>query len=386
MSSGPSVRAAPRRFLLAHPAPWIALAALILSGVSGARLRARRAASSPRASGAAAVQAGGGGSSTLTAAAVALGGFRGVLADALWLRAGRLQEKRRFTELVQLSDWITALEPENEEVWTFHAWNLAYNVSSLLPDAADRWRWVQSGVELLRDRGIPANPGSSVLRRELGWLFQHKIGSDTDSAADFYRTEWAREVSAYLGPSGEAPEADSLDAEELAGALRMDASAMRALEERFGPVDWRVPMASSLYWGMQALELARGRDDLSCRRMVYVSLAEMTRRAGRLVGDAADEDWTYSAEPNFELLDATVAFLEESVRVGGFSGTKHALATMYFDAIAIELALGREARAREWHARLCDFLRQCGLRSVPAWDALGPDTPDEVDSELERVL
>lgn len=364
----------------------VAVAVLAVSALSGARLRARRAAAAPSASGSAAVVDATGSSATLSAATVALGGFRGILADALWLRAGRLQEKRRFTELVQLSDWITALEPENEEVWSFHAWNLAYNVSSLLPDPSDRWRWVQSGIELLRDRGIPANPGSSVLRRELGWLFQHKIGSDTDSAAPFYRTEWAREISAYLGPDGEAPEPDSLEAAELASAMRMDAAAMRALEERFGPVDWRVPMASSLYWGTQALELASGRDELSCRRMAYVSLAEMTRRAGRVEGDPSDENWTYGAAPNHGLLEAAVAFLEESVAASGFSGTKHALATMYFDAIAIDLMDGREARAREWFGKLGDFLRECGVKRVPAWDDLGPDTPEQIDAELERVL
>ena len=36
---------------------------------------------------------------------VALGGFRGILADLLWLRAARMQEQGRFLELVQLSEW-----------------------------------------------------------------------------------------------------------------------------------------------------------------------------------------------------------------------------------------------------------------------------------------
>ena len=49
---------------------------------------------------------------------VALGGFRGLLADALWVRAAGLQDEGRFYELVQLADWITELEPRHPEVWT----------------------------------------------------------------------------------------------------------------------------------------------------------------------------------------------------------------------------------------------------------------------------
>ena len=52
---------------------------------------------------------------------VALGGFRGLIADALWLRVTRLQEEGRYFEIVQLSDWITKLEPHFTPVWGFHA-------------------------------------------------------------------------------------------------------------------------------------------------------------------------------------------------------------------------------------------------------------------------
>src|ERR1700744_6024689 len=42
---------------------------------------------------------------------VALGGFRGLIANALWMRANDLQSDDKFFEMVQLSDWITKLEP-----------------------------------------------------------------------------------------------------------------------------------------------------------------------------------------------------------------------------------------------------------------------------------
>jgi len=40
---------------------------------------------------------------------VALGGFRGLIANALWIRAIELQEQDKYFEKVQLTDWITKL-------------------------------------------------------------------------------------------------------------------------------------------------------------------------------------------------------------------------------------------------------------------------------------
>jgi len=42
---------------------------------------------------------------------VALGGFRGLIANALWVRAMELQEEDKYFEKVQLADWITKLQP-----------------------------------------------------------------------------------------------------------------------------------------------------------------------------------------------------------------------------------------------------------------------------------
>src|SRR5262245_64587108 len=42
---------------------------------------------------------------------VALGGFRGLIANALWVRAMDLQDEGKFFEKVQLADWITKLQP-----------------------------------------------------------------------------------------------------------------------------------------------------------------------------------------------------------------------------------------------------------------------------------
>src|SRR2546421_12661264 len=64
---------------------------------------------------------------------VALGGFRGLISNALWIRANDLQEEDKFFEMSQLADWITKLEPHFVQVWLVQAWNMAYNISVKFP-------------------------------------------------------------------------------------------------------------------------------------------------------------------------------------------------------------------------------------------------------------
>src|SRR5882672_10901696 len=113
---------------------------------------------------------------------VALGGFRGLISNALWMRASDLQEEDKFFEMAQLAEWITRLEPHFVQVWLVQAWNMAYNISVKFKDYPDRWRWVQRGIELLRDDGLRYNPNETLIYRELGWIFQHKLGQNLDDA------------------------------------------------------------------------------------------------------------------------------------------------------------------------------------------------------------
>lgn len=358
------------------------VAAMLAAAVAGEAMRAKKSRGGVGESAEAVVAVGGGARSVAALSSVILGGFRGVAADLLWLRAGRLQEERRFVELVQLSEWITALEPESPEVWSFHAWNLAYNVTVLLGRPDDRWRWVENAVALLRDSGVAMNPDSPEIKRELAWLFLHKIGTDSDSAAGFYRTSWAREIAGWLEPDGSAPPVLSMQAGELASALKMDAAFMRRLEARFGKIDWRMPEASTLYWGALALEDATtSRERLSCRRMVYSALLSMIRHHGLLKGDAADENWQFGAVPNFALLDAAGEYLEETMREHSFGGVRHAYIGWLHDAILIRLAQGETAAAGILYGKLVSFFAQRGVSDVPPLSSLA-DAPDGLFTEL----
>lgn len=293
----------------------------------------------------------------VTFISVTLGGFRGMIADCLWLRASQLQESRRYVELVQLSGWITRLEPHMPEVWSFHAWNLAYNISVMMSRREDRWRWIQNGISLLRDEGIPINPREAALYRELGWIFQHKLGMDGDSDRAYYRTEWVRMIAPFLAEAGRCPDVGSPLAAGLLEHFRMDVTIMREIEAQFGVVDWRLPMAQSLYWGWMGLKYATDQERLPCRRMIYVSLMEMVVQQGTLVGNPSEVDWEYGVRPNGLYLERTLDFMEETLKAHDFRGIRYAYMGLLREGLRMRIQQNQQAAVLALYERWTQFYR-----------------------------
>jgi hypothetical protein len=302
---------------------------------------------------------------------VTFGGFRGIVADILWLRATELQERGQYFELVQLADWITKLEPRFTAVWAFQAWNMAYNVSVLLNDPAERWRWVRQGVDLLRDSGLYYNPGSAGLYHELAWLFFHKLGQDSDQAHFFYKQAWADEMmTLFGGPQPDfarllaAPQTESdllgqpaaaacvaalrqLDCDPFSGAwldasnrppavakilndaagaralldfvrvqqmrtvYKLDPATLQRVEAAYGPLDWRLPDAHAIYWAAQGKPIAKDFDVVKLDRLIFQALADAFRQ-GRLMRNA--EERLFILTPNLDLLPRVNNYYIQSVR------------------------------------------------------------------------
>jgi len=140
---------------------------------------------------------------SLAFSTIAMGAFRGLVVDILWLRADRLKDEGQFFDAKQLAEWITTLQPRFASVWEFQAWNMAYNISVAIPAShpQERWRWVKNGYELLRDQGITLNPKSILLYRELARIFQDKIGSVRDDVHKYYKLQLALAMEPMLGPA-----------------------------------------------------------------------------------------------------------------------------------------------------------------------------------------
>ena len=236
---------------------------------------------------------------------VALGGFRGIIANILWIRANELQNDGKYFEMVQLADWITKLQPTFTQVWVVQAWNMAYNISVKFSDPADRWRWVQRGIELLRDHGLRYNPTASLMYRELGWFFQHKMGQNLDDAHKFYKASWAREMTAVFGgprPNfAELRQPTTPDAEQRAHLLRekykMDPAIMEEVDKLYGPLEWRLPEAHAIYWASVGLKNCKDNDLITIRRVIYQSMLISVIR-GRIL--YFDTDGTPVTAPNLD--------------------------------------------------------------------------------------
>ncbi|MFT5423605.1 MAG: hypothetical protein ACI89L_001386 [Phycisphaerales bacterium] len=130
---------------------------------------------------------------------IAMGAFRGVFVNFLWIRANSLQEDGKHFEAMELSRAITKLQPRFPRVWVFQAWNMAYNISVTTQTPKERWQWVQAGIRLLRDEGLRANPNDMLLHKELGWIYLHKVGGYTDDSNQYYKRQHAMEWEFVLG-------------------------------------------------------------------------------------------------------------------------------------------------------------------------------------------
>lgn len=263
---------------------------------------------------------------------VALGGFRGLISNYLWMRAGDLQENDKFFEAVQLSEWITRLEPHFSQVWVHEAWNMAFNISVKFKDFEDRWRWVRRGIELLRDEGLRYNPNDVLIHRELAWFFQFKMGANLDDASMYYKQEWLDQMTRVFGKD-HPPNLDELihpqtdDArrrqEILTNEFKMDPAFMKQVDERWGPLEWRLPEAHAIYWAARGLEKAAENPDkvnpddlIQLRRVIYQSM-QLSFLRGRLETNMFSEG-TFEFGPNLDILqktsDAYLQAMEEDVK------------------------------------------------------------------------
>ena len=202
-------------------------------------------------------------------ALAAFGGIRSIVAEVVWFRADRLQDEGRYVELAQLASTLSYLEPHTPEVWSYAAWNLAYNISVMMPTHEDRWRWVNAAIVLLRDKGLVLNPTESELYRELAWLFELKLGTDLDAAASVYRAKW-REIVEDVARRNAWEE------------IRMDRRVMDEVTKAYGLSDVADPMFSAVYWAHIGRVVSKNKDDLAFLNEIIRQSCAIYRRSRKV--------------------------------------------------------------------------------------------------------
>ena len=297
---------------------------------------------------------------------MALGSFRGILADLLWLRTASLQEEKNYYEMVQLASWITKLQPRFASATAYLAWNMAYNISVTCSLWEDRWYWVWEGIKLIRDEALFYNPESPRLYWELAVIFQQKMGNVLDNASYYYKARLAIEMETIISPNPRweewsampktqaeflkrYPEDDSLwtaarkaglgdyekltedfrahsmlskklvdelgdakRAEALDGALRtvwlyekyrLDPAFIHTLNQDYGMMDWRLPEAQALYWAAMGIKMCG--HDMQCSRIIATCLQEQMR-AGRVLWTEQDGYRYLIMAPNLDLVQSAI--------------------------------------------------------------------------------
>ena len=129
----------------------------------------------------------------------AIGAFRGLIVDYLWIKANMMIEQGQYYQVMEDADLITKLQPRFAPVWVFHGHNMAYNISVSTNTPEERWDWVKAGIDLVRNKGLRYNPNDLELHKELSFWMGHKVGGVSDDAHLYYKQRWAAEWHDLLG-------------------------------------------------------------------------------------------------------------------------------------------------------------------------------------------
>ncbi len=236
------------------------------------------------------------------AAGIAMGAFKGLFVNILWIRANELKEEGKYHEAIELAKAITRLQPRFPRVWIFHAWNMAYNISVVTQTPEERWGWVQAGIRLLRDGGIPNNPNETILYKELAWLYLHKIAGYTDDSSQYYKRKVAEEFQVVVGPPPPMRLAESLARDDVIDLYEAwIAEIASAAETTKGVID-RVPEAEEL---LEQLELRVGETPgvSLLTRFTYHKALETSPRRDMYLKEMGPKNQAFAellADPKFE--------------------------------------------------------------------------------------
>ncbi len=136
-----------------------------------------------------------------------LAGFRGFVANFLFIQAHEHWEKEEWQRMRGLLDVVCTLQPRNIKFWEMSAWHLAWNVSYAAsvnprePREAARIKaqrgWIAEGRKLL-ERGVQAVPDRWNLWFQLGWLINQKQNIPEESARYFMKASEFPDAPAYV--------------------------------------------------------------------------------------------------------------------------------------------------------------------------------------------
>lgn len=126
----------------------------------------------------------------------ALGGFRTVAADLLWMKVDNLWDGGAWYLLPSVMESVVQLDPYFLLAWQVYGWHLAYNLNAESLLDVDKRYWLDQGLQVL-ERAVMINSDSSEMTQELAWALYDRA-HDLDKAAEyFYRAAELPEAKAF---------------------------------------------------------------------------------------------------------------------------------------------------------------------------------------------
>ncbi len=132
----------------------------------------------------------------IPAVIAALGGFRTVAADLLWMKVEREWHGGNWWALPSLLDAVTQLDPHFLVAWQVYGWHLAYNLHAESETLVDKRYYLNGGVRVL-ERAVEANPDNWEMIFELGWTLFDRAHDMHRAAEYFYRADQSPEAKSY---------------------------------------------------------------------------------------------------------------------------------------------------------------------------------------------
>ncbi len=136
----------------------------------------------------------------------------------------------------------------------------------------------------------------------------------------------------------------------------MNPAFAKAVDDEYGPLDWRLPEAHAIYWGARGLEAAKENPDkvnaddlIKLRRIIYQSLLQAFHH-GRVISDPFNHRTALG--PNLDLIPqvnkAYLQMYDEETDPGQKSGILRAQRNFLRDAIYFLYENNRMTEANQW--------------------------------------
>lgn len=93
---------------------------------------------------------------------IIVNGWRPYFNNIIWMKIVANEDENRYADNIPLLEILTSLSPEYEEVWSYHGWNTAINISRIQEDPENSWRWIKTGLAIIAE-GLKFNPASEEL-------------------------------------------------------------------------------------------------------------------------------------------------------------------------------------------------------------------------------